>query len=200
MITFLRGIITTIDETTVSIDVNGVGYAVHCHARLLANLAVGEETTLHTYHLVRENEQALYGMASGAERAAFATLLKVSGVGAKVALAILSVLDVSQLADAILMQDAAAVSQAPGVGKKLAERVVLELKGKFVVMPGVEGIAGGTVNAGGSVAQDVISALLNLGYKPQHAKQVVTKVIKEGGAETPTFETTFKAALQELRM
>ena len=182
MIAHLKGILfsTGIDQAV--IDVGGVGYAVGLSSRSLAALGrPGEAVTVHTEMLVGDDFIRLVGFASEGERDWFRLLTGVQGVGARVALAILSALDTGELARAIAAQDKAMVGRANGVGPKLAERIVRELKDK------VDGIAsgplpiGGAAPAGGGLPGDAISALASLGFKPGEASAAVNAALEELG-------------------
>ena len=175
-------------KTTVIVDVHGVGYVAHCSMRTLAALpGAGEAVTLFIETYVREDMIRLYGFRSALEREWFWLLLNnVQGVGAKVALAILSTLEPPDLANAIALRDIAMVSRAPGVGKKVAERIVTELKNKA---PAFAGSASGTIGLkqelGEGVAPapiaDAVSALINLGYSRDIAANAVAAALKAAG-------------------
>jgi holliday junction DNA helicase RuvA len=181
MIARLTGILAESTSDHAVVDVQGVGYLVQASARTLTAIGpVGGDVRLFTEMQVREDSMTLFGFASAAERDWFRLLTGVQGVGGRVALAILSVLDSDELSRAIGSGDAAMVARANGVGPKLASRIVNELKGK------VGGIALGTpgVVAVAGAAQDAVSALINLGFKPAEASNAVAKADEElgGGA------------------
>ena len=188
MIGKLRGVLDDIGEDQCTIDVGGVGYVVFCPTRLLATLPrPGELVTLFIETIVREDMIRLYGFQSGLEREWFRMLTgSVQGVGAKVALSILSTLTPADLANAIALRDIAMVSRAPGVGKKVAERIVTELKTKA---PAFAGGAAGTIGLkqelGEGVAPapvaDAVSALVNLGYSRDIAANAVAAAMKSAG-------------------
>jgi Holliday junction DNA helicase RuvA len=192
MIGKLKGLIDSYGEDFVILDVNGVGYVVQCSARTLQKLPrPGEASALSIETQVREDSIRLFGFESENERDWFRLLQGVQGVGAKVALAILSILSPGDLASAIATQDKAMVARAPGVGPKLAARIVAELKDKApafgAVDPLVAKLSGETeADAAPSAVRDAISALINLGYgRPQAAAAVAASVKKLGeGAET----------------
>ena len=144
----------------VLVDCNGVAYELDVPMSTFYNLpAVGDPVTLHTHLVVREDIQALYGFGTLEERAAFRQLLKISGIGARTALSLLSGLSVAELAQAVALQEAARLTKIPGIGRKTAERLLLELKGKLAdARP---------TSAGG--ASDVLNALLGLGYSEKEA-------------------------------
>ncbi len=183
MIGKLKGLVDSFGEDFVILDVNGVGYVVTCSTRTLQKLPrVGEAAALSIETQVREDSIRLFGFESDAERDWFKLLQSVQGVGAKVALAILSILGPSELASAIAMQDKALVSRAPGVGPKLAARIVAELKDKAPAFGAVDlvlaRLAGeDEAKTAPSAVRDAISALCNLGYgRPQAAVAVAASV------------------------
>ncbi|WP_127032257.1 Holliday junction branch migration protein RuvA [Brucella melitensis] len=187
MIGKLKGVIDEIAEDHAVIDVHGVGYVAFCSARTLGNLGgAGEAAILFIETYVREDMIRLYGFATQLEREWFRLLQNVQGVGAKVALAVLGTLSPSELANAIALRDIAMVSRAPGVGKKVAERIVTELKNKA---PAFAGEASGTIGlkqelgAGAAPASvaDAVSALSNLGYSRDQAANAVAAALKETG-------------------
>ena len=191
MIGKLKGSIDALGEAHVIVDVHGVGYEVHASARTLRQLQVGQEVSLAIETHVREDAIRLFGFASETERAWFRTLQTIQGVGSKVALAVLSTLSSEELANAIALQNWAAVEQSPGVGKKLAQRIVAELKNKAPLsaaglnVPSI-GRKGGPSVAESSPAAEAISALMNLGYQPAQATQAVAAAAAELGAEADT--------------
>ena len=188
MIGKLKGTLDEIDEDHCVVDVHGVGYVAYCPARTLASLpSPGEAITLFIETYVREDMIRLYGFRTALEREWFRLLMNnVQGVGAKVALAILSTLAPAELANAIALRDVAMVSRAPGVGKKVAERIVTELKTKA---PAFAGEASGTIGLkqelGEGVAPvpvaDAVSALVNLGYSRDIAANAVASALKAAG-------------------
>ena len=190
MIGKLKGSIDALGEAHVIVDVHGVGYEVHASARTLRQLQVGQEVSLAIETHVREDAIRLFGFASETERAWFRTLQTIQGVGSKVALAVLSTLSSEELANAIALQNWAAVEQSPGVGKKLAQRIVAELKDKAPLSVGLNvpalGRKGGPSVAESSPAAEAISALMNLGYQPAQASQAVAAAAAELGAEADT--------------
>ena len=190
MIGRLKGSIEALGEAHAIVDVHGVGYEVHASARTLRQLQVGQEVSLAIETHVREDAIRLFGFASETERAWFRTLQTIQGVGSKVALAVLSTLSSEELANAIALQNWAAVEQSPGVGKKLAQRIVAELKDKAPLSVGLNvpalGRKGGPSVAESSPAAEAISALMNLGYQPAQATQAVAAAAAELGAEADT--------------
>ncbi len=149
----------------VTLDVGGVGYELDVPMSTFYNLpAAGDTATLYTHLVVREDAHTLYGFASLEERSVFRQLIRISGIGARTALALLSGLSVAELAQSVATQDSARLTKVPGIGKKTAERLLLELKGKLAeALPG----AGGAAPAG--AAADILNALLALGYSEKEA-------------------------------
>ncbi|MEL7229690.1 MAG: Holliday junction branch migration protein RuvA [Pseudomonadota bacterium] len=203
MIGKLKGVVDSNGEDWVILDVQGVGYQVHCSNRTLTTLpGVGEAVALSIETHVRETEIKLYGFTADLERNWFRLLQNVQGVGAKVALAILGTLTPGELASAIALQDKAAVSRAPGVGPKVAQRIVAELKDKA---PALSGEAVGTIGlqqeigagVAGSAVQDAVSALTNLGYSAQQASAAVAAVLADAGEDAPS-ATLIRLGLKEL--
>ena len=203
MIGKLKGLVETIGEDFALIDVNGVCYEAHCSGRTLQALPrVGEATVLFIEMIVREDLIRLYGFSSETEKLWFKLLMTVQGVGSRVALAILSTLSPSDLSSAIALQDKAMVGRAPGVGPKLAQRIVAELKGKVPALGAVDaGVIGlqtalGEGVAGGNVS-DAVSALVNLGYPQSQASGAVARVVAKEGEDTAT-EKLIRLGLREL--
>ena len=192
MIGKLKGLVDSYGEDYVILDVAGVGYQVHCASRTLQALpAAGEAAVLSIETYVREDQIKLFGFRNDAEREWFRLLQTVQGVGAKVALAVLGTLAPADLANAIALRDKASVARTPGVGPKVAERIVTELKDKAPSLAAVDPAA---VHLAGAVDEaraprplaDAISALVNLGYgQPQAAAAVASAARSAGeGAET----------------
>jgi Holliday junction DNA helicase RuvA len=188
MIGKLKGIVDSLGEDFVILDVHGVGYVVQCSSRTLQNLPrPGEAAALSIETQVREDAIRLFGFASDSERDWFRLLQSVQGVGAKVALALLGILGAAELSQAIVLQDKTAVSRAPGVGPKLAARIVAELKDRAPAGGVFEPI---TVSLANSVearlpngTEDAVSALINLGYGRPQAIAAVAASVKALGAE-----------------
>lgn len=209
MIGRLKGLIEASAEDWVLVDVNGVCYEVYCSHRTLGGLpAVGEAAVLSIETHVRENEIKLFGFANELEREWFRKLQSVQGVGAKVALAILGTLSISDLSNAIALQDKAIVARAPGVGPKVAGRIVSELKDKVPLVQVIDGkTLGGAIESsaavavgaphGASKAGDAVSALTNLGYQPTDASIAVARVFQDVG-EGAEVEELIRLSLKEL--
>lgn len=194
MIGKLKGTIDEIGDDYLIIDVHGVGYQVFCSSRTLAGLGkVGEAVEMAIDTHVRETEIKLFGFANSLERDWFILLQSVQGVGAKVALAIQSTLSAGELASAIALQDKAMVARAPGVGPKVAQRIVGELKDKAPAYSGSAAVQIGLEDSvaaieGGGAVQDAVSALTNLGYSSQQAAGAVSAALKNlgDGADSAT--------------
>ena len=203
MIGKLKGTIDSYGEDYVILDVHGVGYQVHCSARTLQSLpSPGEAATLSIETHVREDQIRLFGFASDVEREWFRLLQTVQGVGAKVALAVLSTLRPSDLANAIALRDKAAISRTPGVGAKVAERIVTELKDKVPafadVDPAVVKLSGDMDdNRAPQPVRDAISALVNLGYGPPQAAAAIAAAARSAGEGADTAQL-IRAGLKEL--
>ncbi|MEO0618094.1 MAG: Holliday junction branch migration protein RuvA [Pseudomonadota bacterium] len=221
MIGKLRGVVDFTADDFVILDVGGVGYEVHCSSRVLGSLpAVGETVTLAIETHVRETEIRLFGFSSEVERRWFRLLQSVQGVGAKSALALLSVLTPADLTNAIALQDKAMVARAPGVGPKVAQRIVTELQNKAPALTAGSGDAMGASGGGnpatageagaeragdsgvidvpaGAHAADAMSALVNLGYQPAHAASAISAAMKNA-ATGATTEDLIRLGLKEL--
>lgn len=188
MIGRLTGTLAEKSPPQVLVDVNGVGYEIDVPMSSFYNLpALGERVTLLTHFVVREDAQLLYGFLTHDERATFRQLVKISGVGPRTALAILSGLSVAELAQAVTMQESGRLVKVPGIGKKTAERLLLELKGKL----------GDALAAPASVASDaqadILQALLALGYNDREAAVALKALPKDVGVSEG-----IKAALKAL--
>lgn len=220
MIAKLRGVIDTIGEDYCIVDVNGVGYLVSASSRTLAKLVRGKAAVLLIETVVREDSISLFGFADAWEKEWFLTLTKVQGVGAKVCLAILSVLTPNQLAQAVSAQDKASFSRASGVGPKLAARIVTELKDKIVTVP-IESVVRSDLTTEGedmdkeqaeqennayedviaaqednqNSVEDAISALVNLGYQRLEAYKAVNKAAMK--TQSADVSELIKLALKE---
>jgi Holliday junction DNA helicase RuvA len=202
MIGKLRGIVDSVSEDGLILDVNGVGYVVSASARSLRNLpAPGEAATLHIETQVREDAIRLFGFLAEAERDWFRLLQSVQGVGAKVALAILGILSAAELQQAIGLQDKAMVARAPGVGPKLAARIVLELKDRAPAL-GIAELGGAVAGAEPASklpkgAQDAVLALVGLGYARPQAALAVARGVAALGADAAT-AALIRLGLKEL--
>ncbi|MAF47491.1 MAG: Holliday junction branch migration protein RuvA [Rhodospirillales bacterium] len=207
MIAKLTGVLDTSGEDWAVIDVGGVGYLVFCSSRTLGRIAgIAGAVSLYIETHVREDHIHLYGFADASERQGFRLLTTVQGVGAKVALGILSVLTTDALAQAVAAGDKAAVSQAQGVGPKLAMRIVTELKDKVGgIALGAAALATGKpatdtgqpADGGGAASADAVSALVNLGYGRSEALSAVAKAAQRLGSEAE-LEALIRDGLGEL--
>jgi Holliday junction DNA helicase RuvA len=203
MIGKLKGIIDSYGDDFVILDVGGVGYQVQCSSRTLQMLpAAGEAATLSIETHVREDQIKLFGFTSDMEREWFRLLQTVQGVGAKVALSVLGTLKPAELATAIAMRDKASVSRAPGVGAKVAERIVTELKDKA---PKFASIDPDIVRLSGALDEkrapqpvaDAVSALVNLGYGPPQAAAAIAAASRSTGEGADT-AALIRQGLKEL--
>jgi Holliday junction DNA helicase RuvA len=197
MIAHLRGRLLEKHPNRVIVDVQGVGYEAQVPLSTFYDLAEpGEEVSLRIHTHVREDALALYGFATLIELQLFDRLISVSGIGPKLALAVLSGIEPNELIAAVKLGDVARLTAIPGVGKKTAERIGLELKDKMAAFLPAEGAAAAPVTAGESLRTDVLSALINLGYHRPLAERAVDAAAKSSGAGS--FEQTLKLALREL--
>ncbi len=202
MIGKLKGTVDEIGEDHVVVDVHGVGYVAFCPARTLASLNAGEAAVLFIETYVREDQLRLFGFQTALEREWFRLLQGVQGVGAKVALAVLSTLSAADLANAIALQDKAMVARAPGIGPKVAQRIVTELKTRA---PAFAGDAAGTIGLKQEIGEgaapapvaDAVSALANLGYARDQAANAVAAALRTAG-EGADSATLIRQGLKEL--
>jgi len=181
MITFLKGFVEELEENKVHLDVNGVGYGVETSTQTLAQLKQGIEVKLLVYHHITDSDERLFGFYAKDEKQLFEKLITVKGVGPKLGITIVSGLPADHLIQAITTKDAAALSRVPGIGKKTAERIILELKDKLGEVSGKSSVPGA---AQGSVVDEVISALESLGFKKRQAEEAATKALREDDIKT----------------
>lgn len=182
MYDFIRGILSYVKGTEITLDVQGVGYRLFIHPRLLGQLPrLNEETTLFTSHILRENFEGLYGFATRQERHLFEVLVGISGVGPKTALAIIGHLDIATMQQAVLQGDIATLSKVPGIGKKSAERLIVDLKDKLprLFAHEKEGKETAEKDLFSPLIEDALSALINLGYSQAVAKKALEKVLSD---------------------
>jgi Holliday junction DNA helicase RuvA len=173
MIGRIQGVLLEKHPPQILVDANGVGYDVEVPMSTFYNLpATGERVTLLTHLVVREDAHLLFGFGTEAERRLFRQLLKIAGVGARTALAVLSGMSVAELSDAVVSQDTGRLTKVPGIGKKTAERLLLELKDKL----GAESVAGIAVQRPAAAASDVLRALVALGYSEKEALATVKQL------------------------
>lgn len=194
MIASLDGTVSAVFADSLILEVGGVGYRVFCAPAALSTVRTGERAKLFTHHLVREDAQALYGFRTPEELGFFGLLLTVTGVGPKVALAIVGSRAIGDLQLAILSDDLALLTAVPGVGRKLAARTVLELKEKVAAAGVAAGAAGGGAAGGES---EVVAALLALGYSAGEAREASREALTDLTAGSG-LEDRVKAALRTL--
>ena len=186
MIGRLRGTLADKLPPFLLLDVNGVGYELEVPMTTLYRLPpVGDSLTLYTHLVVREDAQLLYGFAEKRERELFRELIRLNGVGPKLALALMSGLEVDELVRCVQAQDTSTLVKIPGVGKKTAERLLVELKDRFKAWEAIPGIAPLVLEPSGqavvsSAENDAVSALIALGFKPQEASRAVAAVQENG--------------------
>ncbi|MCL4811894.1 MAG: Holliday junction branch migration protein RuvA [Vicinamibacteraceae bacterium] len=198
MIAFLRGRLIEKGPQALVVDVNGVGYAVSVPLSTFYELPEpGTEVALRVHTVVREDQIALYGFLTALEQRLFDRLITVNGVGPRLALTALSGIEPAGLIEAVRASDIARLSKIPGIGKKTAERIALELKDKLDGGPDTTGAGGAPRAAGRTVRDDVRSALVNLGYNEALAEKALDAVMKDA-AEPAVFEQLLRQALQRL--
>jgi len=198
MIGRLKGILISKQAPALLIDVQGVGYEVNAPMSTFYQLPeLGEEIILHTHLIVREDAQLLCGFASENERRMFRALIKINGVGAKLALAILSGMSADEFAGCIHDNDIAGLTRLPGVGKKTAERLIVEMKDRLSdwhdgmdLLGSMDGFA-----QDGNGEHEAVSALISLGYKPQEASKMVSKLNTENLASEDIIKAALKAVV-----
>ena len=197
MISFLRGIIAAKSESGAVIDVGGVGYSVTMPAGDIAKMGtIGENVTVHTHFHMSENSVGLYGFLTNEQIDYFNKLISISGIGPKAAIAILGTLSVQDLAYAIIAEDVKAITRAPGVGPKAAQRIILELKGKIDTQ---DAVAVPSQSKGAPVSAvradtGAVNALIALGASPSEAQKTVMQIDAEG----LTTEEVIKEALRRM--
>ena len=195
MLASVEGVVGAVTLDSVVLEVGGLGYRVFAPPAVLASAQTGARLKLHTHHLVREDLLALYGFRTVEELGFFNLLLTVNGVGPKVALAIVGSKPTPDLQLAIMAQDQAVLVSIPGIGKKLAERIIFELKEKVTAAGvAVSGVAAGTATAGEG---EIVAALQALGYSLGEAREASRAALAEAGVAT-TLEERVKAALRSL--
>jgi Holliday junction DNA helicase RuvA len=189
MIAWLEGTVDAVGTDSLILAVGGIGYRVAVPPAVLSEARPGQRLRLHTYHLVREDQEALYGFPSPDELGFFTLLLTVTGIGPKVALAIVGSRPIADLQLAILQEDVAVLTAIPGVGRKLAERVIFELREKVAAAGTAAGAPGGE--------PEVVAALVALGYSQGEARQAARAAVAMAPAGSP-LEERVKAALRVL--
>ena len=202
MISFIRGLVADTTENSVILEAGGIGYEIFMTGSSIEQASRSEgEVKIHTYFHVREDAMQLYGFATRDDLRVFKLLLGVNGIGPKAGLGILSALSADDLRFAVLADDAAAIAKAPGIGKKTAQKLILELKDKLDLEDAFEqklanqSVAGIPETEGDNQLQEAVQALVVLGYPNTDALRAVKKV---EGAETMDVETLLKAALKKM--
>ena len=195
MIASVEGVVGAITADSVVIEVGGIGYRVFAAPAILVAAVAGGRLKLHTYHLVREDQQALYGFRTAEELGFFNLLLTVNSVGPKVALAIVGSRPIADLQLAIMTADQAVLVSIPGIGKKLAERIIFELKEK-VAAAGVS-VSGPSVPGGPASEGEIVAALQALGYSLAEAREASRAALADVGVDS-SLEERVKAALRSL--
>jgi Holliday junction DNA helicase RuvA len=194
LIGYLEGRLHKLDAARAVVTVGGVGYAVHISLQTYYRLEGKRDVALEIYTHVREDALALYGFATPQEKLAFEKLISISGIGPTLAQKILSGIDPPDLADAVAREDTRKLSSIPGVGKKTAERICLELRDKLVLPPAERAAAAPTR---GTIDDDVHSALINLGYRPKDAQAAIDNARSDVGPNAEV-STLLRAALRQL--
>ena len=206
MIGRIRGTLAEKQPPEILVDVAGVGYEIHMPMTSFYQLpAVGDEVVVYTHFVVREDAQLLFGFADKLERGLFRELIKANGVGPKLGLAILSGMSAPQFLSSVQNEDVSALVSLPGIGKKTAERLVVELKDRLakfgkmqsvaVPAPSSDLLSGSTIVAVNSAREEAQSALIALGYKPAQASKLVDSVYKDGMESESLIREALKAAL-----
>jgi holliday junction DNA helicase RuvA len=200
MIATLRGTLQQRGLDRVVVDVNGVGYLVHVSSQTLATLpAVGEQVQLLCHTHVREDALQIFGFAGAAEQQAFELLIAVSGIGPKLALTTLSGMPVRELVEAIAAEDHRRLQTIPGIGKKTAERMVVELKERCAALAGELAPVDPGKSLTAPLPTEVVEALVNLGYRRQAAQRAVERALEQAGQPPPPPEQLLRAALVAMR-
>ena len=200
MIAFLRGRLLAKSPNRAIVECGGVGYDATISVATFTSLPPeGAEARLHIYTHVREDALALFGFAEPNEKRMFEKLLTISGIGPKLAITVLSGIDTDRLVAAIRAGDHATLTRIPGIGKKTAERVVLELKDKLEDMAATAATAAAAVSHYGPAGDDALSAMVNLGYARPVAQKAIETAIVQNPAATHDFEALFRAAMAAVR-
>ncbi|GBD41519.1 Holliday junction ATP-dependent DNA helicase RuvA [bacterium HR39] len=202
MIALLRGRVAWIEADAAVVDVNGVGYRVHCPTRVLERLGSGQQVELRTEMISREDGIFLYGFLDAAELAWFRVLRNVQGVGARLALSLLSTLSPDDLQTAVAARDHARLARAPGIGPRLARRIVSELEARIGTLPAAASAAApAAVGAAAGPVADAVAALVHLGYGRSEAWSAVARArrrLAEAGEGEPSVDRLVREALKEL--
>lgn len=188
MIAYVKGVITVIQEDAIIVDINGIGYEVNCANPFAFQQSLNEETLVHTYHHVREDVQALYGFKTEDEKFLFTKLISVSGIGPKSAINILGTVHVPEFISAVEREDEKFLTQFPGVGKKTARQIILDLKGKLTNYITVDGTDAqtteGDANGDRQAYADAEEALRALGYTEKETRSVIQTLASESLTES----------------
>lgn len=200
MIRFIIGEVADLDENSVVLENNGIGYQIYMPGNALSNLRMGEQVKIHTYFAVREDAMQLYGFLTRDDLQVFQLLINVNGIGPKAGLGVLSALSADELRFAVLADDAKTIAKAPGIGKKTAQKLILELKDKFSLEDAfeqkLEHVQEQSAAAGLEDAKaEAVQALVALGYSNADALRGVSKVVLE---EEMDVEAILKAALKNM--
>ncbi len=201
MIGRLRGELVSKQPPFLLLEVQGVGYEIEAPLSTFYNLPdPGGQVTLHTHLHVREDAHVLYGFGSESERGLFRSLIRVSGVGAKMALAILSGMSAEDFARCVMNGDTASLVRLPGIGRKTAERLVVEMRDRLASLPATAAVAGGQQAAAAAAApdpvSDAVSALVSLGYRPQEASRLISAVDGQAERSEDLIRLALKATLK----
>ena len=195
MIGRLAGRVLTRKPPFLLVDVHGIGYEVEAPMSTFFATQGQEDVVLHTHLVVREDAQLLYGFATPRERDLFRALIKVSGIGPRMAVAVLSGMSEAQFRDCVMNDDVTALTKVPGIGKKTAERLIIEMRDRLDKEPGVTlPTAAGGAPVEESARDEALSALEALGYKPAEANRMITRAEKEGADDA---ETLIRLALRQ---
>ncbi|MGI9272074.1 MAG: Holliday junction branch migration protein RuvA [Woeseiaceae bacterium] len=195
MISSLRGRLTSKQAPQIVIECQGVGYEVETPMSTFLELpAVGEDLFIHTHMLVREDAQLLYGFSSEDERALFRTVLKISGVGAKMGLAILSAMSEADFRRCVEYEDTATLVKIPGVGKKTAERLIIEMRDKFKHSPNTAGVS--KITAPANPKSEAVDALVSLGYKVNEVNKLIGNLDVDGKSAEDIIRQALRQAAQ----
>ena len=204
MIGQIRGLLIDKQPPTIIIDANGVGYEIDVPMTTLFNLPeLKQEVTLYTHLVVREDIQQLYGFLNQSDKSLFRTLIKVNGIGAKMALAVLSSMDTQTIVNCIAMRDTATLTQVPGIGKKTAQRLILDMQDRLDHFSNQHATQNGTSTIipqpeGFAAQHDAISALQTLGYKPQESQKVIKSLYEEGKSSEILIKEALKSMVKVL--
>jgi Holliday junction DNA helicase RuvA len=201
VITRIRGLLIEKQPPSLVLDLNGLGYEIEAPMSTFARLpALGQEVLLFTHLVVREDAHLLFGFGSLDERRLFRALLKISGVGPKLALTILSGIDVHEFAQCIADSDSAKLSRLPGIGKKTAERLIVEMRDRIADWGAVESVASGVsvslARRPTDAATEAVQALISLGYKPQEASRYVHAIDVQGLSSEEIIRQALKATVR----